>query len=115
MIRETKIEILLITVLILLPFFLLSSCFPSTPQLESKRQSRINEVLEPIYLQICSVIKIWECNIGPQWLSSKESACSAGDAAGAKGLIPGLGRCPGEGNGNPLQYSCLKNSMDREA
>ena len=31
------------------------------------------------------------------------------------GSIPGLGRCPGEGNGNPLQYSCLANSMDRGA
>ena len=30
------------------------------------------------------------------------------------GLIPGLGRCPGEGNGNPLQYSCLENSMTEE-
>ena len=42
---------------------------------------------------------------------SKESACSAGDL----GLIPGLERCPGEGNGNPLQYSCLENPMDRGA
>ena len=33
--------------------------------------------------------------------------------AGDVGLIPGLGRCPGEGNGNPLQYSCLENPMDR--
>ena len=41
----------------------------------------------------------------------KESACNAGDL----GLIPGLGRSPGEGNGNPFQYSCLKNSMDRGA
>ena len=40
---------------------------------------------------------------------SKESACNAGDL----GLILGLGRSPGEGNGNPLQYSCLKNPMDR--
>ena len=40
---------------------------------------------------------------------SKESACSAGDP----GSIPGLGRSPGEGNGNPLHYSCLKNLMDR--
>ena len=40
--------------------------------------------------------------------ASKESACNAGDP----GLIPGLGRSPGEGNGNPLQYSCLENSMD---
>ena len=35
--------------------------------------------------------------------------------AEAVGLIPGLGRYPGEGNGNPLQYSCLENSMDRGA
>ena len=41
----------------------------------------------------------------------KESACDAGDT----GLIPELGRYPGEGNGNPLQYSCLENSMDRGA
>ena len=39
---------------------------------------------------------------------SKESACSAGDP----GLIPGLGRSSEEENGNPLQYSCLENSMD---
>ena len=38
---------------------------------------------------------------------SKESACSAGDL----GLIPGSGRTPGEGNGNPLQYSCLENPI----
>ena len=38
----------------------------------------------------------------------KEFACNAGDP----GLIPGLGRSPGEGNGNPLQYSCLENPMD---
>ena len=35
--------------------------------------------------------------------------------AGDKGLIPGLGRSPGEGNGKPLQYSCLGNLMNREA
>ena len=38
----------------------------------------------------------------------KVSACNVGDA----GSIPRLGRSPGEGNGNPLQYSCLENSMD---
>ena len=43
----------------------------------------------------------------------KESACNAGDA-GDMGLIPGLGKSPGVGNGNLLQYSCLENSMDRE-
>ena len=41
----------------------------------------------------------------------KESACNAGDP----GSIPGSGRSPGEGNGNPLQYSCLGNPMDRGA
>ena len=41
-------------------------------------------------------------------LSSKESACQ-----GDTGSIPGLGRSPGEGNSNPLQYSCLENPMDR--
>ena len=41
----------------------------------------------------------------------KESACQAGDL----GSIPGWGRFPGKGNGNPLQYSCLKNPMDRGA
>ena len=35
--------------------------------------------------------------------------------AGDMGSIPGLGRSPGEGNGNPLQYFCLENSMDRRA
>ena len=44
----------------------------------------------------------------------KESACNAGDAGGV-GLILGLGRSPGGGNGNPLQYSCLKNPVDRGA
>ena len=41
----------------------------------------------------------------------KESACNAEDLSS----IPGSGRSPGEGNGNPLQYSCLENSTDREA
>jgi len=41
----------------------------------------------------------------------KNPPANAGDA----GSIPGSGRCPGEGNGNPLQYSCLGNPMDRGA
>ena len=41
----------------------------------------------------------------------KESACNAGDS----GLIPESGTSPGEGNGNPLQYSCLENPMNRGA
>ena len=42
---------------------------------------------------------------------SKETACSVGNL----GSIPGSGRSPGEGNGNPLQCSCLENPMDRGA
>ena len=49
---------------------------------------------------------------GPPWgMSGKESTCSTGDM----GLIPGSGRSIGEGNGNPFQYSCLENSMNRRA
>ena len=49
---------------------------------------------------------------GPSWrLSGKDSACNAGDM----GSIPGLGRSPGGGNGNSLQYSCLENPMHRGA
>ena len=50
-------------------------------------------------------IKPVHCSFG------QESACKAGDP----GSVSGLGISPGEGNGNPLQYSCLKNSMDRGA
>ena len=52
---------------------------------------------------------VWK--VFPGSSDSKQSACNAGDL----GLIPGLGRSPGEGNGNPLQYSCLGNPMDRGA
>ena len=44
----------------------------------------------------------------------KNQPTNAGDSGDA-GLIPGLGRVPREGNGNPLQYSCLENPMDRES
>ena len=47
----------------------------------------------------------------PWWLGSKVYACSVGDP----GSIPGSGRSPGDGNGNPLQYSCLENPVDRGA
>ena len=47
----------------------------------------------------------------PGGSEGKASACNAGDP----GYIPGSGRSPGKGNGNPLQYSCLENSTDREA
>ena len=55
------------------------------------------------------------CQVTSWWLSGKEPACSTGDAGDLreKGLIPELGRYPGEGHGNPLPYSCLENPRDR--
>ena len=50
----------------------------------------------------------WELRKG---LSGKESTCNVGDS----GLISGSGRSPGGGHGNPLQYPCLENPMDRGA
>ena len=47
----------------------------------------------------------------PWWLSGKESACQSGDSDS----IPGLGRSPGEGNGNPFQYSCLENPHEQRS
>ena len=47
----------------------------------------------------------------PGGSNRKESACNEGDL----GSIPGSGRSPGEGNGNPLQYSCLENRVDKGA
>ena len=64
-----------------------------------------------------TLILEWQCaflvvhGLVSWWLGSKESACNAGDM----GSIPGSGRSLGEGNGNPLQYSCLENPMDRGA
>ena len=60
-------------------------------------------------LQLTAYLLVHWC---PHFLGGsegKEPACNAGDS----GSIPGSGRSPGEGNGNPLQYSCLGNPMDR--
>ena len=61
----------------------------------------IREYFNPLYIQ----------KSFPDSSVGKESACNAGDP----GSIPGSGRSPGEGNGNPLQYSCLENPVDRGA
>ena len=64
-------------------------------------------------LSIQSFIQVFnghlECVSFPEGSDGKESTCNAGDA----GSIPGPGRSPGEGHGNPLQYCCLENPMDR--
>ena len=57
-----------------------------------------------IYIYIWLHICIWL----PWWLRRSSFACNVGDS----GLIPELGRAPGEGNSDPLQYYCLENSMD---
>ena len=56
---------------------------------------------------ISIVLNLLKCASG----AGKEFACNAGDT-GDSGLIPGSGRSPGRGNGNPLQYFCLKNPME---
>ena len=78
---------------------------------------KIYNVLIIIYtilssFQFISYINIFLNQEGlPGDSNGKESAYNAGDS----GSIPGSGRSPGERNGNPLQFSCLENSMDREA
>ena len=69
-----------------------------------------------ILLCLCATFLIFYIDLSgfPWWLSSKDSACSAGDKEDI-GWIPGSARSPGGGNDNPLQYSCLKNPMDRGA
>ena len=68
-----------------------------------------------ITLQMAQKIKeIFFCYLSTDFPSNsdgKPSVCNAGDP----GLIPGWEKSPGEGNGNPLQYPCLENSMDRGA
>ena len=71
---------------------------------------RIYNFISFLFFKFKSLHGIWIWL--PQWLSGKESACNSGDA-GDVGSIPRLGRSPGGGLGNPLQYSCLENPMDR--
>ena len=67
---------------------------------------------------LCSSTSVYSCLSSggfPSGSAVKNPSAKTGNAAGATGSIPGLGRSPGEGNGNPLQYSCLENPMDRGA
>ena len=73
-------------------------------------------LFSPLFETICLFIN---CTIFPAspcitMLVVKNPPAKAGDIRDT-GSIPGSGRSPGEGNGNPLQYSCLKNPMDRGA
>ena len=94
-----------------------------------------NNMCTPMFIEeLLTIARIWnkpkclsidECNklwcvylslsVGlPRWINWKNPLASAGDT-GDTGLIPGLGRSPGVGNGNLLQYSCLENSINRGA
>ena len=87
-----------------------SSCLDSNSQFQAIR-SRI-----PNFWHTCLCLSAplngFMLKLGfPGGSDDKESACNMGDL----GLIPRSGRSPGEGNGNPLRYSCLENPVDREA
>ena len=71
----------------------------------------VGKVLFPLLNMLSRFVIAFLPRYFPSGSHSKESARNAGDL----GLIPGLGRSPGGGHGNPLQYSCLKNSMDKGA
>ena len=77
----------------------------------------LQDALPPVSLSVTTATFLHSNNKNlfptdlPGGSDGKASACNVGDP----GLIPGLGRSSGEGNGNPLQYSCLENPMDRGA
>ena len=75
-------------------------------QLSSSSRTSHQALLSRIVMQVLAVLPGL-----PLWVSGKEPACNAGDT----GSIPGLGRFLQEGHGNPLQYSCLENLMNRRA
>ena len=72
---------------------------------------RISTVQKMTYLVSHLPLKYWHSHGLLWWLRCKVFACSAGDPCSILGLV----RSHGEGHGNPLHYSCLENSMDREA
>ena len=101
--------------------FLMRSSWRTTALM--RHVTDISHCVRHIFHQCCSVYEFTyftitkPCGVDalglPRWLSGKESACSVGDAGNSRS-IPGLGRSPGGGHGNPLQYSCLENPMDRQ-
>ena len=77
-------------------------------------QGSLGNLLQGVGLLLSEIIGSVVRKRLPRWLSGKESSCQAGDA-GDPGLIPESERSLGGGNSNSLQYSCLKNPMDRGA
>ena len=73
------------------------------------RRASLSFTISQSLLRLMSIELVIPSNHLPGGSDGKEAACNAGDPSS----IPGSGRSPGEGYGNPLQYSCLENSMDR--
>ena len=96
--------------------FLLSSLCPKVrvPRRDLSCQCQVPWLFLPVRLLAFLFTHLRSLNGLPTWHSDKESACNA-RAAGDVGSAPGLGRSPGGGHNNPLQYSCLENPMDRGA
>ena len=69
------------------------------------------EYVRAVYCHLAYLTSVQSASDFPGGSEVKVSAWNAGD----QGSIPGSGRSPGEGNGNPLQYSCLENPMERGA
>ena len=85
--------------------------FPTT-----KRKGHLSNVIKvliittmAIKIYVYQMNMLYTLNLASLVAQMEEHSCNAGDL----GSIPGLGRSPGEGNSNPLQYSCLENSTDR--
>ena len=85
--------------------------FPTT-----KRKGHLSNVIKvliittmAIKIYVYQMNMLYTLNLASLVAQMEEQSCNAGDL----GSIPGLGRSPGEGNSNPLQYSCLENSTDR--
>ena len=89
-------------------FFHLAYCFQGSPMFFSLCQPYTHLVMHLTAEWLSAVYSILQF---PGGSYGKASACSAGDP----GSVLGLGRSLGEGNGTPLQYSCLENSMDKGA
>ena len=112
----------LFTVLVIPLFLSLGDLKPQHPMLNESKYIGISILQSTSYFRshLTSILFISVGNVltrnraasegFPGGSNGKESACNAGDP----GSIPGLGRSPGEGNGNPPQYSCLENPMDKE-
>ena len=96
-------------------YLLLSQCSHSTRWLYYYCNSNRNQNSK-FYLSSWKIYFLQRRTLStPQGFPGDSGVKNLPASAGGAGLIPGSGRCPGEGNGNPFQYSCLGNPMDREA